>query len=48
MFDPERLKKKLTVSEEEFDDNWDAVFKREKHNDRIMKHHRKPRVDKDD
>jgi hypothetical protein len=28
MFDPERPKKKLTVSQEEFEDNWNTAFKR--------------------
>ena len=31
-FDPERPKKKLSVSEEEFEDNWNTIFKRESKN----------------
>lgn len=31
-FDPERVKKKLSVSDEEFEENWDGIFKRNSKN----------------
>ena len=39
--------KKVAIPYEDWDDNWDYIFKREKKNDNIMKHHRKPKNDKE-
>ena len=31
------------VERQEFEDNWEYIFKREKKNDSVMKHKRKPK-----
>jgi len=37
----------IEIERDEYEDNWDYIFKREKKNDNIMKHHRKPKNDKE-
>ena len=42
--------KKVAIPYEDWDDNWDSIFKatRNKKRDNAMKHHRKPKERKDD
>jgi hypothetical protein len=40
--------KTVQIPEDEWSDNWNLVFKREKKNDEVMKHKRKKREENDD
>jgi len=47
MPDINESQKKVAIPYEEWDESWDRVFKREKQNDIVMRHKRKPKNEKD-
>lgn len=38
----------LEIDSEEFEDNWDTIFKRDTKNNEVMKHHRKKKWQKEE